>query len=423
MKKPKKIKYSASSLFLQGLSGHKGWSRAWRKGDLKSSYDVVIIGGGGHGLATAFYLAENHGIRNVAVLEKGFIGGGNVGRNTTIVRANYRLDGNTQFYGRSLKLWADLSHVLNYNVMFSPRGQLITIHSQGQRNAANYRANLLRLNGLKSDVLDLQETKKLAPYLDYSDMARFPIEGGLFQETAGTVRHDAVAWGYARGADDRGVDIIENCEVLGFDVRGGKAHGVQTSRGYIAADRVGIAVSGNTSELCRGLGFDLPLETHVLQACVTESVKPVIHHVVSSGATHFYVSQSDKGGLVFGGHLEGFNSYTQRGALAVLRELAASGVSFAPMLSKLRLLRHWGGSVDMTPDASPIMDKTPVDGLYLNAGWCYGGFKATPAAGEAFAAMIASDEPPALVERFSLDRFHTGAILDEVGVGPYTWRH
>ncbi|MBB4187071.1 sarcosine oxidase subunit beta [Sinorhizobium terangae] len=414
-------RYSVFSLLRHAATGNRGWQRAWRAATPKASYDVVIIGGGGHGLATAFYLAENHGIRNVAVLEKGYIGGGNVGRNTTVIRSNYLLDGNTQFYEFSMKLWEGMSAALNFNVMFSQRGQLVTAHSADQLDTFSHRANVMRSNGIDAEILDRDAVRKLVPYLDFSDTARFPIHGAIFQGRAGTARHDAVAWGYARAASGHGVDIIEGCEVTDFVRQGDRIVGVETTRGRIGAGRVGLAVAGHTSVLAQKAGLELPIESHLLQAFVTEPVKPLVDHVVAYGADHFYLSQSDKGGLVFGGNLDGYNSYSQRGNTGVLREVCEAAIALMPNISRLRLLRHWGGIMDMTPDASPIISLTPVDGLYLNGGWCYGGFKATPASGWCFAEMLATGETPALVRGYGLGRFRSGHMIDEAGAGPFAW--
>jgi methylglutamate dehydrogenase subunit A len=414
-------RYSVISVIRNALRGNRDWPRAWRAAKPKTVYDVVIVGAGGHGLATAFYLAENHGIPNVAVVEKGYLGGGNVGRNTTIVRSNYLLDGNTQFYEFSMKLWEELSFVLNFNVMFSQRGQLVLAHSAEQVDQLTYRANIMRLNGIDAEILDRDGVRRLCGYLDFSDEARFPIYGGIFQGRAGTARHDAVAWGYARAADAHGVDIIETCEVTGFRWHGGRIAGVETTRGAIAAEKVGLAVAGHTSVLAAKIGLELPIESHVLQAFVTEPLKPLVAHVVAFGADHFYISQSDKGGLVFGGGLDGYNSHAQRGNLGVVRDVAAAAIALMPCISRIRLLRHWGGVMDMTPDASPIICRTPIAGLYLNGGWCYGGFKATPASGWCFAHTIANDSEHPLNRPYALDRFRTGRTIDEAGAGPYAW--
>jgi sarcosine oxidase subunit beta len=383
---------------------------------------VVIVGGGGHGLATAYYLAANHGIKRVAVLERAYIGSGNVGRNTTLVRSNYMLDGNTQFFEFSLKLWEGLSHALNFNVMLSQRGQIGLAHGPSELDALARKGNIMRLNGIDAELLDRAAVMRLLPYLDYSREARFPIFGGLLQRRAGTVRHDAVAWGYARAADDLGVDIIENCEVTGFLLRDGRVFGVETSRGRILAERVALAVAGHTSHLAQMVGLRLPIESHLLQAFISEPIKPFVDHVISFGAELFYISQSDKGGLVFGGHIDGFNSYTQRGQFPKVQAIAECAVALIPSISRLRLLRHWGGIQDMTPDGSPFICRTPIRQLYLNGGWCYQGFKAIPAAGWCSAHTIAHDEEHPLTRCFRLDRFETGSLLDEHGVGSWTYK-
>ncbi len=414
------MKYSELSLLREGITGHKNWPRAWRDAQPKKRYDAIIIGGGGHGLATAYYLAREHSITNVAVLEKGWIGGGNVGRNTTIIRSNYMLPANTHFYDFSMKLWEQQERDLNFNTMVSQRGVLNLFHSDPQRDAFARRGNAMRLAGVDAELLDKEQVRQLAPRLDFEN-ARFPIEGGLFQPRGGTVRHDAVAWGYARAADSRGVDIIQNCEVIDIIHEGGKAIGVSTSKGPIHADKIGIAVAGHTSQVAKMTGIRLPIETHVLQAFVTEGLKPFVDTVITFGAGHFYVSQSDKGGLVFGGDLDGYNSYAQRGGFPMMHHVMAAGVAMMPSLGRVRLLRQWGGVMDMTMDGSPIICKTDIGGLYLNGGWCYGGFKATPASGFCFAHTIAKDEPHALNAPFTIDRFRTGHLLDEKGVGPNPW--
>ena len=411
------VHYSAFGLIKQALNKNRGWTRAWRDPEPKKHYDVVIIGGGGHGLATAYYLAKLHGIRNVAVLEKGYIGGGNTGRNTTIVRSNYLLKPNSQFYEYSMKLWEGLSQDLNYNVMFSQRGVLNLFHTDVQRDAAVRRANAMRLNGVDAEILDLDGVKKLMPYLDYSKDTRFPILGGMAQPRGGTARHDAVAWGYARGADALGVDIIQQCEVTGIAREGDKVLGVETTRGFIGAGRVGTAVAGNTSRLFAMVGMRLPIESHVLQAFVTEGIKPLINTVCTFGMGHFYVSQSDKGGLVFGGDIDGYNSYAQRGGLPTCNHVIEGGVTMMPCLKRLRVLRQWGGVMDMSMDGTPIIGKTPIDNLYLNGGWCYGGFKATPASGWVFAHTIAHDAPHEYNKDFTLARFREGKVIDEKGAG------
>ena len=414
--------YSAFSLLRNAFRGPEAWKPAWREPEPKPAYDVIIVGGGGHGLATAYYLAKVHGITNVAVLEKGWLGGGNTGRNTTIVRSNYLLDGNAPLYEWSLKLWENLSHDLNYNVMFSQRGVLNLAHSDTQMDAFRRRGNAMRLNGIDAVLLDRQGVRDMVPDLNFDD-ARFPVYGGLLQPRGGTARHDAVAWGLARGADSRGVDIIQNCEVTGIRREGGRVTGVETSRGFIAAPKIGLAVAGNSSRLAAMAGLRLPIESHVLQAFVSEALKPVINTVVTYGAHHLYISQSDKGSLVFGGDLDGYNSYAQRGNLPIVEDVATAALSLFPQLSRVKLLRHWGGVMDMSMDGSPIIGKLPIEGLYLNGGWCYGGFKATPGSGWVFAHTIANDRPHPLNEPLSLERFSTGAVLDEKGAGPVPGYH
>ena len=411
------MRFSGLRVLREGLTGNTGWHAHWRDATPKSDYDVVIIGGGGHGLSTAYYLASRYGITNVAVLEKGYLGGGNVGRNTTIVRANYFLPGNSEFYSHSLKLWEGLEEDLNYNVMHSQRGQIVLFHSDGQRDAAARRGNAMRNQGDDAELLSLAELKRMVPYLDY-DQARFPIYGGLLQRRAGTARHDAVAWGYARGASDRGVDLIQNCEVTGIDIENGRVRGVQTTRGAIRAKKLAIVVAGRSSQVAAMAGMRLPIESHVLQAFVTEGLKPLIDHVVSFGMGHFYISQSDKGGLVFGGDLDFYASYAGRGNLPMAEHVMEAAMSLMPAIGQARVLRSWGGIMDMSPDGSPIIDRTHVEGLYLNCGWCYGGFKAVPASGFALAHLIATERPHETAARFRLDRFATGrGLMDEEGTG------
>ena len=414
--------YSIFSLARHALRPSEPWPEAWAKPEPKSSYDVIIIGGGGHGLATAYYLAKNHGIKNIAVLEKSYIGSGNVGRNTTLIRSNYMIGGNTAFFEKSMHLWEGLSHELNFNCMVSHRGQMVLAVSPMQVDAFARRGNTMRLNGIDAELLDRNQVMKELPYLDYSKEARFPIWGAIHQPRAGTVRHDAVAWGYARAASDLGVHIIENCEVSAILKDGNKVVGVETSRGKILSNKIGIAVAGHTSYVAAMAGLKLPIESHILQAFVTEPVKPIVHHVVSWGAELFYLSQSDKGGMVFGGHIDGFNTYTQRGQFNRIQTVMECATTLLPFMSRMRLLRHWGGIQDMTPDGSPFICRTPIDGLYLNGGWCYQGFKATPASGTTFAHTIAHNEEHELNKCFSMDRFEKGGELDEFGIGNWTYK-
>jgi methylglutamate dehydrogenase subunit A len=410
--------YSAFSLLKNALTGNKDWKPAWRKPDPKASYDVIVIGGGGHGLSTAYYLAKEHGITNVAVLEKGWLGSGNVGRNTTAVRSNYLLPANTRFYEHSMKLWENLSHDLNYNVMFSQRGCLNLAHTPAQLDDLARRGNAMRHLGVDAELMTTAEIARLIPALDVSGAARFPVVGGLMQPRAGTARHDAVAWGYARGADRRGVDIIENCEVTGFLRDGDRISGVSTSRGEIRAKKVAVAVAGSTGRVMQLAGIEtMPIESHVLQAFVTESLKPFVNTVLTFGMGHFYMSQSDKGGLVYGGDLDGYNSYAQRGSLPIVDEVMSEMLALFPGLARVRMLRSWGGVCDMSMDGSPIITTGPLPGMYLNCGWCYGGFKATPASGWCFAWTIAKDEPHDFNAPFTLDRFHRGMVIDDKGQG------
>ena len=411
------MRFSALRILKESLTGNMNWTPHWRNPSPKSKYDVIIIGGGGHGLSTAYYLAKNHGIRNVAVLEKGHLGSGNIGRNTTIVRANYLLPGNSEFYSHSLKLWEGLEADLNYNVMMSQRGLIMLCHSDGQRDAFVRRANAMRSRGDDAHMLSVEDLRKLLPYLNY-DNARFPIYGGLLQKRAGTARHDAVAWGYARAADQRGVELIQNCEVTGFNINNGRVTGVETSRGQIEANKVAIVVAGRSSQVAQMAGIRIPIESHILQAFVTEGLKPVINNVISFGMGHFYISQSDKGGLVFGGDLDGYASYAQRGNLPLMEHVFEAGMALMPMIGKAKVLRSWGGIMDMSPDGSPIIDKTSVDGLFINCGWCYGGFKAVPASGYAYAHLIATDNYFHTASNYRFERFKSGYdLMDEEGTG------
>jgi len=410
------MRYSALRILKEGLTGNRGWKPVWREPDPKRRYEVIVVGGGGHGLATAYYLATVHGLRDVAVLEKGWLGSGNVGRNTTIIRSNYLLPGNQPFYELSMKLWEGLEQDFNYNAMVSQRGIINLYHSDAQRDAAARRGNAMILAGADAVLLERDALQEKCPYLDF-DNERFPIKGGLWQPRGGTVRHDAVAWGYARGADSRGVDLIQNCEVTGFDIRNGVCHGVETNRGTIAANRVAVCVAGSSGRVMGYAGLRLPIESHVLQAFVTEGLKPAVPGVMTFGAGHFYVSQSDKGGLVFGGDIDGYNSYAQRGNLPTLEDVCEGGMALMPMIGRARILRIWGGLVDMSMDGSPFIDRTPVEGLFFNGGWNYGGFKATPASGYCYAHLIATGAPHPVAAEMRLDRFARGAAIDEKGVG------
>ena len=410
------MRYSGFRVIKEALTGHKGWTPAWRSPEPKEHYDIIVIGGGGHGLATAYYLAKEFKEKSVAVLEKGWIGGGNVGRNTTIIRSNYMLDGNEPFYEFSLKLWEGLEQDFNYNAMISQRGIINLFHSDAQRDAYVRRGNAMLLNGADADLLDADQIRAECPFLNF-DNNRFPIKGGLAQRRGGTVRHDAVAWGYARGADSHGVDIIQNCEVTGFRIENGVCSGVETSRGFIRAKKVGCAVAGSSGRVLAKAGMRLPIESHVLQAFVSEGLKPVIPGVVTFGMGHFYISQSDKGGLVFGGDIDGYNTYAQRGNLPTVEDVCEGGMAIMPMIGRARILRMWGGVMDMSMDGSPIIDRTHIDGLFFNGGWCYGGFKATPASGWCFAHLLATEQPHETATAFRLDRFQRGYMIDEKGVG------
>lgn len=414
-------RFSAWTVFKEGMRGQKGWARQWRDPDVKKHYDIVIVGGGLHGLATAYYLAENHKLKNIAVLEKGWIGGGNAGRNTTIVRSNYARPGNREFYEDSLKLWENLSFELNYNVMFSQRSHITLLHSPGAIDAVARNYNIMRRTGAPDvELWGLESLKKAIPHLNYTDKARFPILGAAVHKRAGTARHDAVAWGYARGADSRGVDIIQNCEVTGITRAGSNVTALETTRGTIRAGKVALAVAGSTSRLWQMAGLGgLPIETHKLQAFVSEPLKPLLDQVVvfGIGGAHFYISQSDKGGMVFGGDLDWYKSYAQRGNLPIVQDVTEAAMSILPCLGRVKLLRQWAGVVDMSMDGTHFICKTPLDNLYLNAGWNYGGFKATPASGWWFADLIAQDRPHKMIRDFDLKRFERGLHIDERGAG------
>ncbi len=412
------MRYSAWNLLRGGLSGHANWPRAWRDPVAKDHYDFVIIGGGGHGLATAYYLAKHHGARSVAVLEKGWIGGGNTGRNTTIVRSNYRQPASQDLLEFSLKLWEGLTQELNYNVMFSQRGALFLGHSDADMARLAERGDSLRCNGIDAELLSRDQVRRWAPNLDLTSGARFPIQGGLVQRRGGTARHDAVVWGYARAADALGVDILQNCEVVGMNLQGGRVVSVDTTKGTIGAGTVGICVAGNSGHVAGLAKLKLPIESHLLQAFVSEPVKPMIDTVIMSQSVHCYISQSDKGEIVLGGDPDHYPTYSQRGMPLRLEEVAAQAISLVPTLSRLRMLRAWSGTTDMSFDGSPIIGVTPVNDLFLNGGWCYGGFKATPGSGWLFAHTLATGTPHRINAPFSLERFTTGATIDEAGVGP-----
>lgn len=408
-------RYSIFSLVRNALSYHQNWQAAWRSPQPRSEYDVIIVGGGGHGLATAYYLAKGHGIRNVAVLEKGWLGGGNTGRNTTIVRSNYLWDEATHLYEHAMKLWEGLSQELNFNVMFSQRGVLNLGHTlQDMRDIAR-RVNANRLNGVDGIILNPEQVKALVPIINDSPNARYPILGASFQPRAGVARHDAVAWGYARAADSQGVDIIQNCEVKGIRRENGHVVGVDTTQGFIKAKKLGIVAAGNSSVLAAMADLRLPLESHPLQAFVSEPIKPILDTVVMSNAVHAYISQTDKGDLVIGAGIDAYTGYGQRGSFHTIEHAMQAIVEMFPVFSRVRMNRQWGGIVDVSPDACPIIGKTPVKGLYLNCGWGTGGFKATPGSGWVFAHTIAQDRPHPLNAAFSLERFSTGRLIDEHG--------
>ncbi|WP_373634935.1 sarcosine oxidase subunit beta family protein [Yoonia sp. SS1-5] len=407
------MSYSGMTILREALRGHRGWSRAWRSPTPKDAYDVIIIGGGGHGLATAYYLAKNHGLSRVAVLEKGWLGGGNTGRNTTAIRSNYFYPESTALYDLSVRLYEGLSRALNYNVMFSQRGMMVLAHSEPEMEMAARQVNAMQLGGVDAELLTPRQVRKIAPLFNFSDKARFPIHGATWQGRGGTGRHDAVAWGYARAADHHGVDIIQNCAVTGFLIEGGVCKGVETTQGLIRADRVGAAVAGHSSVLAQMAGYTLPIHSYALQAFVSEPLKPVMDTVALSPALGVYFSQSDKGGLVIGGGLDRVPSYGQRGNTPMHEEVLGGLIEMAPMLANVKLLRHWGGIVDVTPDSSPIIGPSGVPGIYLNCGWGTGGFKAIPAGGYLFAHLLATGDHHDISRPFDLARFQTGQLIDE----------
>lgn len=409
-------KYSIFSLARNALSHHENWWQAWRSPEPKNRYDVVIIGGGGHGLATAYYLAKEHGITNVAVLEKGWLGGGNTGRNTTIIRSNYLWTASAGIYEKGLELWEGITREVNFNMMLSQRGVLNLGHNLQDMRAIERRVNANRLNGVDGVVLDARQVKKKVPIIEISERnTRFPVLGASFQPRGGIARHDALAWGMARACDDLGIDVIQQCEVTGIRREDNRIVGVETTKGTIETGRVGAVTAANSGVIASMVDMRLPIETHPLQALVSEPIKPVIDTVVMSGAVHVYISQSDKGELVIGAGIDKYNGYGQRGSLGIIEEQLAALVELYPVVSRLRLMRHWAGAVDTCPDASPLVTKTPIQGMYFNCGWGTGGWKSTLGSGWCFAHTIANDEPHPLNEAFGLQRFETGALIDEHG--------
>ena len=409
-----KKKYSIFNIVKNAFSNNENWKKMWRNPEPRKFYDIIIVGGGGHGLGTAYYLAKEHGLKNIAVIEKGWLGGGNTGRNTTIIRSNYLWDESAHLYEHSLKLWENLSTELNYNIMFSQRGVMNLAHNEHDVKEIKRRVSANKLNGLDSQWVNPKQIKKLVPIMNTENI-RYPVLGASFQPRGGVARHDAVAWGYAMRADEMGVDIIQNCEVKKIRTKNGKVQGVETSKGIIRAKRVGIVASGHTSVLAETAGIRLPLQSKPLQALVSEPIKPVINTVVMSNAVHAYVSQSDKGELVIGAGTDGYNSFTQRGGYNIVEDTIRAIVELYPIFGKMKMLRQWGGIVDICPDASPIISKCEIEGLYFNCGWGTGGFKATPGSANVFAHTIAKDKPHIINAPFSLDRFVSGRLVDEHG--------
>jgi sarcosine oxidase subunit beta len=405
--------YSFISLAWHALRGNVGWRPAWRDPQLKPSYDVVILGGGGHGLATAYYLAKNHGITNVAVLEKGWIGGGNSGRNTTVVRSDYMFSESAAMYDLSLRLYEGAAKDLNFNIMLSQRGYMTLIHSQHQLEAAQHKVNWLACNGVDGEIISRDEVRRMVPLLNMGENARHPVLGAFLQRRGGTIRHDAVVWGFARGASARGVDIVQNCEVLGFEKSNNRITAVLTNRGRIACGTVGMAVAGHSSVIAERAGFRLPVTSHCLQAMVSEPIRPVLDHMVMSPGTGVYINQTQKGELVMGSVLDLYHSYAQRGTFLTIEKTITSVVEMFPVFAQTRLMRHWAGIVDIVPDSSPILGPTPIDNLHINCGWGTGGFKAIPAGGTLLAHSLATGKPHALAAKFGLERFRTNRLVDE----------
>jgi sarcosine oxidase subunit beta len=407
------LDYSFLTLLKRALTGQRGWQPAWRSADPRASYDVIIIGGGGHGLATAYYLAKQYGITRVAVLEKGWLGGGNTGRNTTNVRSDYMFPASAAVYDLALRLYEGLARDINFNIMLSQRGWLTLIHNQHQRESAQHKVNWLACNGVDGEIIGREEVRRMLPHLNWGENARYPVQGAFLQKRGGTIRHDAVTWGFARAADRLGVDIIQNCEVTGFEKSGERIDAVLTTRGRIGCNRVGMAVAGHSSVIARQAGFRLPVTSHALQAMVSEPIKPILDHVVISPGTGVYINQTQKGELVMGGVLDLYHSYAQRGNFPTIEKVITAAVEMFPIFGQLRLMRHWAGIVDIVPDSSPILGPTPVENLFINCGWGTGGFKAIPAGGLLLAHSLATGRTHQLAEKFGLDRFRSNRLIDE----------